>query len=429
MSFGHVVALLLSAHSPVADAPRALPGTVWIKDPSVFAALDAKVAQVQVPPGSSVREIASALSSVSNGELEKARALFDWIASHMAYDNDAVARRYFERDPEVLATTLRSDCGGFARLFHAVGKEMGLTIHEVGGNIRSLQPPPPIFAVDTKPLAKGQWLGSHVWNTVKIGDAVGLVDCTVACTRSITNGKTTTRTSSEEFFLPEPGVFATRYIPLEPKYALVDHLATGAALADLPAVYPIAARLGFDATALRPVIGDSGPFKRLVFKGLGGPEASAQLTAEGSTVARSTLCQSVGNDLFVWIAPPEGASCLNIWWIDAKGRGRVVASYAVGSTTASPKLPAIYRIFGDSRSELAEPITGELKAGEPVTFRIRIPGADNAGLVCNDQPVVRLQRSGDWFFGRGPVPQGKVCVCAQFGGKSYWHGLLLYDVR
>ncbi|AIE84671.1 hypothetical protein OP10G_1303 [Fimbriimonas ginsengisoli Gsoil 348] len=305
-----------------------------------------------------------------------------------------------------------------------------MTIHEVGGVIRSLQPPAEIFISDSKQFVKGQWLVSHVWNTVKIGDATGLLDCTAACTRSITNGKLTDRARiNEEFFLPEPGAFATRYIPDESKYGLVDHLPVATALAGLPIVYPIASRTGLDPAALQPAMSDSGPFKRLVFKGFGSVGAWSQLTSEGSTVNRSTLSQSDGKDLVVWIAPPAGPSCLNIWWMDSKGKERIVASYPIGLNTASPKLPTIYKIFGESRSELSEPIAGELKADEPVTFRIRIPGADSAGLICNDQPVVHLQRNGDWFFGRGTVPQGKVCVCAQFGGKSYWHGLLLYDVR
>jgi hypothetical protein len=86
-------------------------------------------------------DIVAAASSVTEGvstEETKARALYDWVGSRIAYDHDKVTAYeeqgdWWEQNPEQTFTTRRGVCIDYARLYAAMGRAIELEVRVVTG--------------------------------------------------------------------------------------------------------------------------------------------------------------------------------------------------------------------------------------------------------------------------------------------------------
>jgi transglutaminase-like putative cysteine protease len=103
-------------------------------------------------------EIAEAAVSVTKGQTgdeAKARALYDWVGSRIAYDDDKV-RAYVdqgdwrEQGPEQTFSTRKGVCIDYARLYAAMARASGLDVRVVTG-----------LGYD----GRGGY-GAHAWNEV-----------------------------------------------------------------------------------------------------------------------------------------------------------------------------------------------------------------------------------------------------------------------
>ncbi|WP_239618694.1 transglutaminase domain-containing protein [Cohnella mopanensis] len=104
------------------------------------------------------KEIAEAAVSVTKGKTndeEKARALYDWVGSRIAYDDDKVKAYVDEGDwreqgPEQTFSTRKGVCIDYARLYAAMARAVGLDVRVVTG-----------LGYD----GRGGY-GAHAWNEV-----------------------------------------------------------------------------------------------------------------------------------------------------------------------------------------------------------------------------------------------------------------------
>ncbi|MFC5469939.1 transglutaminase domain-containing protein [Cohnella suwonensis] len=103
------------------------------------------------------------------GEEAKARALYEWVGSRIAYDDDKV-RAYVEegvwreQDPEATFRTRKGVCIDYARLYAAMARAAGLEVRVVTG-----------LGYD----GRGGY-GSHAWNEIRIAGRWAPLDCTWA---------------------------------------------------------------------------------------------------------------------------------------------------------------------------------------------------------------------------------------------------------
>lgn len=96
----------------------------------------------------------------------RVKAIYDYIASRVAYDAPALKQgRYPRQDAETVFKTRKAVCAGYSRLFMAMSGELGLLAVYVTGDARDIN--------GTVPPGAG-----HAWNAVKIGAHWHLLDVT-----------------------------------------------------------------------------------------------------------------------------------------------------------------------------------------------------------------------------------------------------------
>lgn len=117
--------------------------------------------------GTSVSELAQKLSQIVLTDAEKARAIYVWIANHIDYDVEMFySGQYRFVKPEEFLKTRQAICSGYAILYQALAKEMGLQSEIIPGTVKGVS------------YAVGQNDENHAWNAVKIDNAWYLVDVT-----------------------------------------------------------------------------------------------------------------------------------------------------------------------------------------------------------------------------------------------------------
>jgi hypothetical protein len=119
----------------------------------------------------SIKMLADSLTKPARNQLEKARVLFTWVATHVNYDSEAyVNDNYRENEP---GTTLRKKlglCGDFSCLLSELCQAAGLEAYRISGRSKGFR-----FRMmkDVQP-------SHHAWNVIRIDNRWTLSDVTWA---------------------------------------------------------------------------------------------------------------------------------------------------------------------------------------------------------------------------------------------------------
>ena len=152
-----------------------------------YSALDARVrtlAKNEESPQAVARIVCEGLTT----DIEKARAIFDWLAYNVAYDTS-----YKTFVPEDVFTKRKAICQGYADLFCMMAKEVGLKARLVSGYARTNV--------------------GHAWNIVTLPDRDILID---ACWGAgYVSGTRFTFCFAPCYFDTHPGAFALTHMPDE----------------------------------------------------------------------------------------------------------------------------------------------------------------------------------------------------------------------
>lgn len=136
----------------------------------------------------------------------RTRAAFRWVADHIAYDTGLTKQERMVRDTQSPATVLRTReavCEGYARLFVALAKEMGLEAAFIVG--------------EANPVGPGGD-GRHAWVAVRLADGWYLLDPTWAAGH-VSQGRFISR-FDEEWWLVEPERMWRTHRPDDSRWAL-----------------------------------------------------------------------------------------------------------------------------------------------------------------------------------------------------------------
>jgi len=141
---------------------------------------------------------------------ERAKAVHDWIAHHVAYDAVSYARGIYP--PQTAEGTFEqrlSVCAGYAYLFTALGRAAGLTVETVVGDART---------------GSGEPEG-HAWNAIELDGAWQLVDTTWDA-GSVSGTEFTRRYRSSHFLVP-PEVIGVTHLPDDARWQLREPITRG----------------------------------------------------------------------------------------------------------------------------------------------------------------------------------------------------------
>lgn len=162
----------------------------------------------------SVAHLAAYLGKAATTDYEKARVIFAWIAKNIRYDDYGYnSGKVMDASPEAVLKYRRAVCDGYARLFQALGEEMGLEVVKVSGYAKGYG------YVSGKRFPRT----NHAWNAVRLNDRWMLLDPTWAAGSATTaNGKLKTVYRYDPYWFDvEPHAFLFTHLPVKTEYQLI----------------------------------------------------------------------------------------------------------------------------------------------------------------------------------------------------------------
>lgn len=169
-------------------------------------------------------------------ELEKARAIFTYVATSMSYDC-----REFHRKPEDRKARTRSEilerafeknlgvCAGYAILFDEMCEAAGLNAEVVGGTSRS----------GTRRYNPVRLPENHAWNAVEIDGKWHLLDATWASGYTDPEASKFTSSFDDNLFMQAPEDFFLRHFPADERWQLLPETRTAEEFVNQPNIFRI----------------------------------------------------------------------------------------------------------------------------------------------------------------------------------------------
>lgn len=209
-----------------------------------FSKIDKHVAAIQVPQDIVVAELTKKLVAPARSDIERVRAIAWWMALNIQYDHNAhrvgVAQLkagqapmwvLAANQPAAVLGSRKAVCMGYAKLFEACCKSIGMKAVAVGGNTR--------YSTE-----------GHEWNAVWINSGWQLVD--VSSMASGTGNQGAGKGQPVDFyFLPEPGQFIFSHFPGEARWQLLPKPVSRREFDSVPVVLPPLFRLGVKPEQIR----------------------------------------------------------------------------------------------------------------------------------------------------------------------------------
>lgn len=179
-----------------------------------FTAIDAHVAGIERPATGDSTEFVKRLIKPARTPLEQVRAIAWWMASHIAYDH-AMFRNQFPAQqagrapleaiaankPAAVMRRGKAVCSGYAALFVALCRTIGIEAAEISGTVRYNDV-------------------GHQWNAVRIGGRWQLLDITYMAAGA-GNARQGVGKPVEFYFLPPPELFIFSHFPQLPEWQLL----------------------------------------------------------------------------------------------------------------------------------------------------------------------------------------------------------------
>lgn len=191
-----------------AGAPEGVPENV---PPDRFATVDGHA--LAAPPGAfeTPEELAAYLVAPARGDLEKARAIFRWIAANIDYDLQGALQGGGSGSADDAFRERTAVCGGFSDLFARLASASGLEAVRISGWARGMG------------YAVGDPVGgapNHAWNAVRVDGRWILLDCTWGA-GAVDETGTYRRRFEPWYFDPAPERLLSTHLPEDSAWQLV----------------------------------------------------------------------------------------------------------------------------------------------------------------------------------------------------------------
>ena len=198
-----------------------------------FSKIDNYVLGLKTRKNISEAELARLITQQSSTKIEKARAIFIWIACNIAYDTS-----FKIRTKEEALQQGKGVCEAYSGLFKSLGELSGLEVATVSGDSKQY------FYRQPSDLDKG----GHAWNVVTADDGrYVIVDATWGAGH--VRNRTFTRKLSVHWFDPKPEICIFTHFPKEDKWQLLSPPVTRDEFLRMPPLSPELVSWGFNPDA------------------------------------------------------------------------------------------------------------------------------------------------------------------------------------
>lgn len=370
--------------------------------------------------GNSVTELAGLLSRFALTPAEKARAIYTWIASHINYDVPGFLRgNYGDTSPSAVLSSRSTICSGYAGLYRALAKEMGLETAVIEG-----------YARGSDYLVGDPGGINHAWNAVKIENAWYLVDPTWGA--GTVSGENFQAGFNPYYFATPPEQLISSHFPARSAWQLLPTAYTREQFDSLPNVSS-----NFFSDGLELVT----PRTREIATG-GTAEIRLRVPADTLISARIQQNSTPLNDEYLLIQQKNGEATIQATFpapgtydlqIFSKRRSeegllQQAIAYRVTAGSSGATFPKTFSSFSDNNAYLYNPTAGQLPTDRIVPFAIEVPNALEVAVIDEASGKwTPLTRSGSAFVGNVPIGTGKVTLAAKFPGSDKYTTLLEYN--
>lgn len=224
--------------------------------PDKYAYLDKYARQTPDKYSRSNFELAEYLQRPAKTDLEKARLIYSWIATHIHYDDDGFnTGKYRDESADSVLARRTAVCDGFSSLFQELGLLMDLKVEKVSGYAKGYGYKPGDKFSDT----------DHAWNAVKIDNTWKLIDVTWGSSEGETTEegllKSTMRFDPYWFCVP-PEAFIFSHLPENKDWQLISNSITLKQYENLSFIDDTFFKLGFDSKQIfeRAISGTTNEF-------------------------------------------------------------------------------------------------------------------------------------------------------------------------
>ena len=199
-----------------------------------FSKIDNYVLNLKIGKNVSEKEMVELIIKNSTTKLEKARAIFIWIADNIAYDTSFKVTSY----EEGLAKR-KGVCQAYSELFKRFGEIAGLEVVVIAGDSKQYY----------YKRASDLDSGGHAWNAFKSDNGQWiLLDATWGA--GYVNNRKFTKLLTDYWFNPSPEIYVFSHFPEENRWQLLDKPISRDAFLKIPPITPKFENWGFDAKEL-----------------------------------------------------------------------------------------------------------------------------------------------------------------------------------
>ena len=393
-----------------------------------FKSIDAHADSASRMNFSTIKALGEYLVKPAKNDLEKARAIYRWISSHIEYD----ARSYFSNsytptDSENVFVSRRSVCDGYANLYESLAKVAGLEAVKISGYAKGYGYNAG-GVLDSRP--------NHAWNAVKLNQKWYLVDSTWGA--GYLENQSFMRRFENHYFLTPPGQFIYDHLPEESRWQLLDKPVSRDEYAALPYLRP-----DFFKNGLQLISHPSGQIsstEQLLFTlGVNQRNIPENASADFAIMAmlysrqkeldrRQVLVQKKNNKVEILARfPGKGEYILRIFTREPGASGRYfwAGDFQVeASAGTTEKFPLAYETPGKEIYLLA-PLQGELKPGQSYNFTLEAPGAETVAVVAG-KTWVFLKNENGRFTGAAKAEKGDNHVYVKYANEQNFRGAFTF---
>ncbi|HKI97944.1 MAG TPA: transglutaminase domain-containing protein [bacterium] len=392
-----------------------------------FTAVDRHALRAPAVAERSLDALAAYLAAPARDDADKARVIYRWITDRIAYDADAYFSGRFrntQRAPEDVLRHRLAVCDGYAGLFLALSRRMGLEAVTISGHAKG-------FGYRAGQALAGP--ADHAWNAVRLSGRWYLLDATWGAGTLDAKTHAFRRHFEPLYFLTPPERFVYRHLPEQPEWQLLPRPLTAGQFVALPLTWPAFFRDGL--ALVGPSEGAIRTAGELTLRIQAPPQVrlTAKLLRDGREVAGGpTFAQRDGSAVQIHVRVPRaGNYALQVLskaepaerTYESALELRLLASAGLGGGAGFPEP---YRPFAEHEGRLEAPLRGRLPAGSTQRFRLRIPGAERVVAAVNGQ-LVELAARGGAFEGDVRMPRGELILYARFPGAESYAGLLRFQ--
>jgi hypothetical protein len=164
----------------------------------------------------SIKSVAEYIAKQEPDPYLRVKALHDYVISRVTYDTNVLKSGIRpSQDAETVFATRKGVCEGYAKLFMALGKEIGIDVVYIKGKVRRDLAPIDLIPPALRAVNSGYDWTLHAWNAVKVLDNWQLVDTTWDDSESPSVYKA-------DYLLPPPQVMAIGHFSNESAWQLLE---------------------------------------------------------------------------------------------------------------------------------------------------------------------------------------------------------------